>query len=99
MIAATESRHGIATGLPVSNTTMVFGLAAATASITASWPHGSDRSGMSNPSASTRIPNTIAMSARRATCAASAGDSPGSNSMAALGSSARSSSSGDDGCR
>jgi hypothetical protein len=36
--------------LPVSSTTMVFGLAAvATASITASWPQGSDRSGRSNP--------------------------------------------------
>ena len=46
-IARTSSRHGIATGLPVSSTTTVFGLAAATASITASWPHGSDRSGLS----------------------------------------------------
>ena len=46
-IARTLSRHGIATGLPVSSTTIVFGLADATASITASWPHGSDRSGRS----------------------------------------------------
>jgi hypothetical protein len=30
------SRHGMATGLPVSSTTIVFGHAAATASITAS---------------------------------------------------------------
>jgi len=36
-IAFTLSRHGTETGLPVSNTTMVLGFAAATASITASW--------------------------------------------------------------
>jgi hypothetical protein len=41
------SRHGIEVGLPVSSTTIVFGWAAATASITASWPQGSDRSALS----------------------------------------------------
>src|SRR3954447_26322957 len=46
-IALTLSRHGIDTGFPVSKTTMVFGLAEAAASITASWPHGSERSRIS----------------------------------------------------
>ena len=36
-IAATLSRHGVSTGPPVSSTTTVFGLAAATCSISASW--------------------------------------------------------------
>ena len=87
MIALTLSRHGMATGLPVSSTTIVLGLAAATASITASWPQGSDRSALSKPSPSTRIPNTITTSERRASSAASAGLIPGSNSICAWGSS------------
>ena len=46
-MARTFSRHGMATGLPVSSTTIVLGLADATASMTASCPHGSERSGRS----------------------------------------------------
>ena len=80
-MAFTESRQGMTTGLPVSSTTTVFGLAAATAAITASWPHGNDRSALSNPSPSTRIPNTITTSARRAANTASPGLIPGSNSI------------------
>src|ERR1700683_5685232 len=48
-MAFTESRQGMATGLPVSSTTTVFGLAAATAAISASCPHGRDRSGLRQP--------------------------------------------------
>src|SRR5262245_35041826 len=72
-IAFTLSRHGMDTGLPVSSTTIVLGLARATASITASWPHGSDRSDRSNASPSTRTPNTIATSERLARNADSLG--------------------------
>src|SRR5262245_62285059 len=42
-IAFTLLRHGIDDGLPVSNTTIVLGLAMVTASITASCPHGNER--------------------------------------------------------
>ena len=45
--ALTWSLHGIATGPPVCSTTIVLGLAAATAAISASCPFGSDRSGTS----------------------------------------------------
>src|SRR3546814_10076975 len=41
--AFTLSSQGMATGLPVSSTTMVLGLAAATAAMIASCPPGSDR--------------------------------------------------------
>ena len=89
----------MATGLPVSSTTMVLGFADATASITASWPHGSDRSGRSKPSPSTRIPKTTTTSERPASSAASAGVIPGSNSICASGMSLPSSCIGDDGSR
>src|SRR5436190_1955085 len=65
--------HGMATGLPVSSTTMVFGLAETTASISASWPKGSDRSGLSRPSLSGRMAKTMATSERRASSAALTG--------------------------
>jgi hypothetical protein len=52
MMALTLSRHGIATGLPVSSMKMVFGFASTTASITASCPQGSEMSGLSKPSLS-----------------------------------------------
>src|SRR5690606_7019969 len=84
-IALTLSRHGIDTGLPVSSTTIVFALALATASITASCPHGSDRSGMSKPSPSTRMPNAITTSQRFAVNAASSSQTaPDETSVAPL---------------
>src|SRR3546814_6074106 len=58
--AFTLSSQGMATGLPVSSTTMVLGLAAATAATIASCPPGSDRSGESKPSASYLLTKTIA---------------------------------------
>src|SRR5215471_4690398 len=42
IMALTLLRHGIDTGLPLSKTTMVLGLAVATASIKASCPQGSE---------------------------------------------------------
>src|SRR5262245_15300963 len=71
-IALTLLRHGMETGFPVSSTTIVLGFADATASITASWPHGSERSAMSKPSPSTRIPNAMTTSERFAINTASA---------------------------
>ena len=93
-IAFTWGSQGMATGLPVSSTTIVFGLAAPTASMRASWPQGSERSELSKPSPSIRTANTIATSLRRASSAASAGLIPGSNSISAPGSRAASSSTG-----
>ena len=46
----TLSIHGISTAVPVSSTTIVRGLAAATCSINASWFSGSERLGRSVPS-------------------------------------------------
>ena len=96
-IALTLFRHGIETGLPVSSTTIVLGFASATASMTASCPHGSDESALSKPSPPTQIPEAITTSERFAVNAASAGVYPGSKSNCALGSAFFSSSSGDGG--
>ena len=55
---------------------MVLGLAAATASISASWPFGSVRSGTSAPSVVHWLAKTMAMSHSRAIIAASDGYRP-----------------------
>ena len=78
---------------------VVLGLAAATASMTASWPHGNDRSGSSKPSLSSLMANTTATSQRAAISADSAGFIPGSNSICAPGRSLRSSANGEEGRR
>src|SRR5665213_3163469 len=49
--APTLDSHGITTGPSVLSTTTVWGLAAATAAMRASWSPGSDRFGRSNVSA------------------------------------------------
>ena len=74
---------------------MVFGFAVATASITASCPHGSERSALSKPSPSTRMPKAMTTSERFAINVASAGVYPGSNSNCALGRSCFNSASGE----
>src|SRR3546814_20455589 len=76
--AFTLSSQGMATGLPVPSTTMVLGLAAATAAMIASCPPGSDRSRESKPSASYLLTKTIATSDRAQSAAASSHCKPGS---------------------
>ena len=49
-MAETLSTQGMVTAVPVSSTTMVWGLAAATASMRASWWSGSESLGRSMPS-------------------------------------------------
>ncbi len=73
--APTLPAQGMSTGLPVSNTTMVCGLAAATASISASWP-SPKVSWVSMPSDAHCSANTIATSASLASAAAAAGSEP-----------------------
>src|SRR4051794_11549599 len=81
-IPATLLRQGVSVGPPVSSTTTVFGLAAATAWISASWSPGSASVGRSAPSVRMSLTNTAATSAPRAAsiacchCAGSGADQP-----------------------
>ena len=70
------SSQGISTGPPVSSTTTVLALAAATASISPSWSSGSDRLSTSWASVVHWVAKTTAMSAARAAAAAAAGSLP-----------------------
>src|SRR4051794_19328682 len=95
-IAGTCAAHGIATPALVSSTTAVRGLAAATASISASWLPDS-AIGTSIDSLLHWLANTIATSAACAAAAAAAGLLPSANVTSAFGARARISSSGEDG--
>ncbi len=79
----TLSIQGISTGLPVSSTTMVCGLAAATASIRASWPSVSCR-GASTPSLFHWVAKTTATSALLARAAATFGSEPSAKATSPL---------------
>ncbi len=79
----TLSSQGISTGLPVSSTTMVCGLAAATASMRASWPPVSC-SGPSTPSLFHWVAKTTATSAPLARAAAAAVSVPSAYSTCPL---------------
>jgi hypothetical protein len=83
--AGTLAIHGIVTEPPVSSTTTVRGLAAATAAINASAPSSSVSEVRSSPSASVSRANTIATSLRAASAAARAGSSPASYCTSAFG--------------
>ncbi len=70
---ATWEIHGIVTGPPVLSTTIVFGLAFATALIIAFWSFWSVMFARSEPSLSKLLANTIATCAWRAATAAADG--------------------------
>src|SRR5437763_7051827 len=93
-IAATRPAQGIATPALVSKTTAVLGLAAATASISASWLP-SRAIGTSIDSLDHWVPKTIATSAPLAAAAAAAGSEPSMNVIDAFGAAALSAASGD----
>src|SRR5215469_10576769 len=96
-IASTLSAQGMVTAPPVSNTTIVFGLALATALTSASWSSGGDSVRASRPSLVGWLTNTTAISDLFARLAADAESMPASNSTFALGAPARIALSGDDG--
>src|SRR6201999_928925 len=85
----TLSIHGMRTAVPVSSTTTVRGLAAATCSINASWFSGRERLGRSVPSLIHSYANTIATSHFAASAAAAAGSAPESKATWAPGAAAR----------
>src|SRR5262249_52728242 len=95
--APTRPTHGIPTGPPVSNTTHVRGLAAATAFTSASWLSGSARLGASRPSLIGCVTKTMATSDRPARDAAALGSAPSLYSTRARGAAARIALSGDEG--
>src|SRR5437763_1369 len=86
-IAAARPAQGMATPALVSRTTAVRGLAAATASIKASWLPSS-AIGTSIDSLDHWVANTIATSAPRAAAAAAAGSAPSTKLIDAFGAAA-----------
>src|SRR6185503_14991268 len=94
--ALTLPIQGMSTAPPVSSTTTVLGLAAATAPINASWSFSSVN-GESNDSPFHCVANTITTSLFAANAAAALRSSPLANSTAAFGASAWIALSGDDG--
>ena len=89
--------HGMLTGPPVSSTTIVCGLAAATAATSASWSPGRASVAESRPSLIGWTANTMATSDAFASFAAAAGSLPSLNSIFAFGAFARMAFSGDEG--
>src|ERR1017187_5396424 len=102
--ALTLPSHGITCAPAFSMTTIVCGLAAATAATSASWSIGGEwitsvkfRLGRSMPSLVHWLTNTMATCEAAANAAAAAALVPGSNCTAALGAIARMACRGDDG--
>src|ERR1039458_575116 len=95
----TLSIQGMVTGPPVSSTTIVCGLAAATWLTNWSWLSGSDRLATSRPSVVGSLTNTIATSDAAASFAAAARSVPVSYSTLAFGAWPRIAFSGGDGCQ